>query len=87
MTDNLRQHSIRNYVSDSDRATVEEIAAGSLQRIADACEKMAIRYTELIDRTDRAERWYADEQIRRRHLERQLSAAKGRITKLKKVKP
>ena len=51
-------------------ATIEQINCGSLQRIADAAEKMALRHTELIAEFDT--------------MGKKLSAAKGQITKLKK---
>lgn len=63
--------------------TIEYINAGSLQRIADATEKMAQRYTDLIRDRDNYERYYREAVKRERQLERRLAAAKGQITKLR----
>ena len=64
--------------------SIEHINAGSLQRIADACERMAVRHTELIEERDRYARWHKDEQARRERWQRKHSAALGQITKLRK---
>lgn len=65
-------------------ATIEQINCGSLQRIADATEKMALWHTELIAERNRFESsmkyWNSECNIR----DKKLSAAKGQITKLKK---
>lgn len=83
MTD-TRQDSVKTWVSDG---TLESINSGSLQRIADAAEKMALRYTELIDARNGFERWYIAGQAEQLSLKRKLTAAKGQITKLKKGQP
>ena len=82
--DDMRQESIKMWNGDR---TLESINAGSLQRIADACEKMALRYTELIMQRDMYLRWYNKESDRVLTLKRQLAAAKGQITKLKRSRP
>lgn len=64
--------------------TVEHINAGSLQRIADACELMAKNYAALIDERNCWKRWHDEEQERRIALERKNAALRGVITKLKK---
>lgn len=64
-------------------STLASINAGSLQRIADATEKMAQRHTELIRERDDYERWYKAAVAREQQLERRLAAAKGQITKLR----
>jgi hypothetical protein len=64
--------------------TVEHINAGSLQRIADACEKMALRHTELIDSRDRYVRLLTNCQAERDALRKQVSALRGVITKLRR---
>lgn len=83
MSDTMRAISRKDFTS-AQGNTLEAMNAGSLQRIADATEKMALRHTELIRDRDMYERWYSDEVTRRKSLERQLSAAKGQITKLKR---
>lgn len=72
------------------QSTTDDINQGSLQRIADAAEKqaaamekMAIRYTELIESRDywkKSAKDYLDE-IKR--LEHQIRGLRGAITKLK----
>lgn len=64
--------------------TVEHLQLGTLQRIADATEKMAMRYTELIDKAARLERANNSLYVQNRQQERSISALKGRITKLKR---
>lgn len=64
--------------------TVEEVNAGSLQRIADATEKMAASYDAMRDDRDKYERWYKDERARREKRDRQISALRGVITRLKR---
>jgi len=81
---NLRDASKKQYTTQCENATVAEIDCGSLQRIADAVEKMALRYTELIDKADRSESsakyWRSESE----HKDRQLSAYKGQVTRLRK---
>ena len=78
-----RDHSKTNWGNQSGTANLEQINCGSLLRIADAVEKMALRYTELIDQKERSDRSakYLRETCDKR--DRQLSAAKGQITKLR----
>ncbi len=65
--------------------TLDEINAGSLQRIADATETMAKSYNWMED--DR--NWYRDafreEQDKVCRFKRRVSALRGVITKLKKA--
>lgn len=66
------------------RDTLEEVNAGSLQRIADATEKMASNYTQLQNNLDwekKANKGLLEtcERLRRRN-----QALRGVITKLKK---
>jgi hypothetical protein len=92
---NQREASLDNWRLNGDRPTVEEINAGSLQRIADAVEKMTSSYAELL-----AELKMADanltamhnamkaEQEGRFYAERRIQALRGHITRLKnKGKP
>lgn len=82
MSESLREKSRRNWTNDS--STNENIQLGCMLRIADATEKMALRYTELISERD----WLAGAYRRRNddfsRLERSLAAHKGQITRLKK---
>ena len=60
---------------------------GSLQRIADATEKMAQNWVRITDERDRYYGWWKEERERRLKLERQLlgrtNALRGVITKLR----
>lgn len=64
--------------------SLDQINAGAVLRIADACELMARRHLDLIDERDRFERWYRDEQRRREAADRRVSALRGVITKMKR---
>ena len=66
--------------------SLEAINAGSLQRIADATEKMAQRHTELIDRANRLQRDYDRVCERNARQERRIAALRGVITKMRKAK-
>lgn len=70
----------------SSQSTLEAINSGSLQRIADATEKMASNYTQLQNDLDLYKRWYNDESEQNKKLTKQISSLKGIITKLKKKK-
>lgn len=62
----------------------EEINSGSLQRIADATEKMAADYDRMRYDRDYFERRYKEEFERRKSKDRQIYALRGVITKLKR---
>ena len=64
-------------------SSLPDINAGSLQRIAAATEAMAVNHIQLQRQRDMYEQMYRGEMNRRRAVERQLSAAKGQITKLR----
>jgi hypothetical protein len=81
MGETLRDKSKKNWADHSN--TLDAINAGSLQRIADAAEKMAQRHTDLIRERDDYERRYRAAVVREQRLERRLAAAKGQITKLR----
>jgi len=77
----MREESRRDWTS---KTTTEDINCGSLQRIADATEKMALRYTELIDKAARLEK---NNDLLRGYIEgrdKTISNMRGQITKLKK---
>ncbi len=79
----LREHS-RTAWEAPDGATIEQINAGSLQRIADATEKMAASYDRMREDRDRykAELERATTRINRLLLSQR--ALNGVITKLRK---
>lgn len=80
MANSMREASKIEWSSND---SISEINAGSLQRIADATEKMASNYTSLQNSLDNYKRWYGDEQKENESLRRRISALKGVITKLK----
>lgn len=66
------------------KATRAEIDSGSLQRIADATEKMAANYDALRAERDRFERWYKEERERKERAQRSNIALRGVITRLRR---
>ncbi len=79
----LREHSRTGWTA-PDGATIEQINAGSLQRIADATEKMAASYDALREDRDRYQRFYKDGVLAIERRDLQISALKGVITKMRK---
>ncbi len=63
--------------------TLADINAGSLQRIADACELMAKNYKQLVDERDRYKLWYENNVAENRRMVRTIGALRGVITRLK----
>lgn len=70
---------------------MSKIDTGSLQRIADAnermaasCELMAKNHAALINERDMYERWYKDKARRVEKLEHRIRSLKGVITRLRK---
>jgi hypothetical protein len=82
----MREASRANWNTDSP-ATLEQINAGSFQRIADAVEIMAKRYSDLIEERDRYLRNWRFQQGRAESLKRRNAALCGVITKMKKAQP
>ena len=80
---NLRELSKQNFTI-NDGKTIEHLNSGSLQRIADATELMARRYTEVIDSANYYKGRYNQKCENEIKLEKKISALKGVITKLKK---
>ena len=72
-----------NDVHEDSGLTIEAINAGSLQRIADATEKMAVRHTDLMRERDsfKASRDYWEKQYE--DAVRSNRSLRGQITKLK----
>ena len=82
---NLRELSKRGFVQNNEIPSLDEIDSGSLQRIADATEAMALNYQVLIGERDRFERWWLKEQCRADRLERSNAGLRGHITRLKRA--
>lgn len=77
----LRADSRKNYTGNG---TTDHLNAGSLQRIADATERIAANYSEILEARDKFKRWYEEERDRRRKIERSNAALRGAITRLKR---
>jgi hypothetical protein len=78
----FREDSKKHWNSDT---SVDQINAGSLQRIADATELMAVTHVALQEDRDRYKRWYQDSEKTRKYLLLSNAALKGQITKLNKA--
>lgn len=83
MGKNLKELSKNEFGPTGVSPTIDQINCGSLQRIADATEKMATGYIQM----ERDLKWYKQkfEEVSktRNALERKISSMKGVITKLK----
>lgn len=64
-------------------STIESINCGSLQRIADAIEKVAVGYDRLLSERDLYKKWYLEGKAERSRLARSNAALRGQITKLR----
>jgi RNase H-fold protein (predicted Holliday junction resolvase) len=64
--------------------TIEEITFGCMLRIADASEKAAQSFNELIEDRDKYKRWYQSEREKLERARKTISGLKGAMTKLKK---
>jgi hypothetical protein len=86
MSKSFRNGSKENWSSNSDGLTIEQINAGSLQRIADASEKMAMNHDQLIRSRDYYKRAYESSMASVKSLERSNASLRGQITKMKNAK-
>lgn len=83
---NFRVASVKNWNASGSNGgtTIENINAGSLQRIADACELMAKNQQALINDRDMYKRWYEEKRARCEKLGYSIRAYKAIITKLRR---
>lgn len=77
-------YGIKNQDGVSRNPTLEELKTGSLQRIADAVEKMASNYVALENERDLYKRWYKEQREQIATLKKSKAALTGVINKLKK---
>ncbi|HEY3874798.1 MAG TPA: hypothetical protein VGM92_04945 [Candidatus Kapabacteria bacterium] len=77
----FREHAKQNWTSSS---TTEHINAGSLQRIADATEKMALNWGTLVRERDQYYKWYLERGETIKHLRGTIAAMKAWNTRRKK---
>lgn len=80
----LREASRKTWASSN---SIESINAGSLQRIADAAERMATHHTELIRQRDHYEAQAKTLGAEVDRLTRQRNSLRGVITRLKRGQP
>ena len=81
----MRKASVKSWEVGSDVAnpSVDAISAGSLQRIADATEKMAENWSRLADDRDYQKRRAEEAERYAAIRNRRISALRGVITRLK----
>lgn len=86
MSKSLKDRSREDWQATQDRGTldVSELSLGALLRIADASERMALRYTELIEARDYWKNRAASTEQTLARARRRMSALNGVITRLKK---
>ncbi|WP_063568475.1 hypothetical protein [Achromobacter ruhlandii] len=82
MAKTLTELSRQTWTAES--PNLEHVNSGSLQRIAEATEKMAQRHTELIRQRDEFERSANYWRVQSDTKDRQIASQKGQITKLRK---
>jgi hypothetical protein len=82
----FRDESRREYGTEAEGGvSLDQMNAGSLQRIADATEMMAQNHIRLQSDLAQYKRWYNEEREQNRHLERRIRSLKGVITRLRKA--
>jgi hypothetical protein len=84
MSENLIEASRRNWRVTSEKATLDEIKTGCLQRIASSTELMVRNYRMLLNDCEIYQQMLDDEQRRREIAERRIRALRGVITKMKR---
>lgn len=77
VSESLRDKSKRNWSNDSD--SNENIMLGSILRIADATEKMAVNWKRLQDELEYTQRQLRAEMDRCKKLERSNAAYRGMV--------
>lgn len=78
---NMREVSKADWLGPTTNGSIN---TGSLQRIADACEKMAVNWASLSSERDQYKRWYEKKRTECEASNRSIAALRGQITKLKK---
>lgn len=71
-------------LDEDQKLNFDGIQLGAILRIADASEKMAKNYQQLIDERDRYKQYYEQEQKINHSLRMQIIGIRGYITRLKK---
>lgn len=81
MSTTIKAESQREYLTLNDTATINELQAGCLQRIATALESMAKGWTALEQDRDYYKRQCQAERVSSAHLRNQIRGLKGTITR------
>jgi hypothetical protein len=84
MSRGLREISKDIFSTNGQVPSLEHVNAGSLQRIADALEKVSANYNYLLSEKERYKKWYEQECNNVKSRDRVISALRGQITKLKR---
>ncbi len=80
-----RERSKLNWgTKEGENLTIEQVNCGAILRIADATEKMAHSYVQLIEDRDYYKRRYEEELASGKRMSRQIAALKGHINRMKK---
>lgn len=86
MSDAFKVESRKDWYAGNRQPTMEELAFGAFQRIADATELMAKNHAQLISDRD----WYAKQYKHRGEqidtLKRQVAALRGVVGRMKKAR-
>lgn len=82
-----REHSRRGWGTHStdNRLTDEQIRTGAIQRIADACEKMAASYDQMRQDRDWQKEAKERERAHAKRLEHRVAGLRGYIKRLKRA--
>lgn len=84
MSDNFTTESRKEWHSPDRAPTDAQLTLGCLQRIANATELMARRYSELLAERDRYQRWYEQEHESAKRMARRITSLKGAVTLAKR---
>lgn len=79
----LRDESKKEWIPNAVPANAAEINIGSLQRIADAVEKMSGPYAEMLRQVESYKRLANNAEQENEHLLRRIRSLRGTITRMK----
>ncbi|NBW10808.1 MAG: hypothetical protein EBR82_22550 [Caulobacteraceae bacterium] len=77
----LRESS-KQHFSANNVPTLEQLNAGSLQRIADACEFMAKNHDQLVQERNQYRQWWYDAKAERDAAHKTIIGLRGQVGKL-----
>lgn len=82
-----RQESRIDYGTTDENMTLEQIQTGAILRIADAAEKMANNYAQILSDLDWYKKRYQQEKDKNEQLRKSVASYKGHLTRLRHNKP